>query len=112
MNPVDEPAMRGIKCRYYYKTFPSTRAPQIVGGDPVTRPAGSRTLSNLSPLSLFRLGAIGLALLQPSCSNSTETQSGTFPVVVVTDCGADMDDQFVLVNLLKSPRVDLKGIVA
>ena len=34
------------------------------------------------------------------------------PAVLVTDCGAEVDDQWALAWLLTSPDVDLKGIVA
>ncbi len=33
------------------------------------------------------------------------------PVVVTTDCGASIDDQWALVHMAVSPRIDLKGIV-
>jgi len=33
------------------------------------------------------------------------------PVVVSTDCGAEVDDQWAITHLALSPRIDLKGIV-
>lgn len=33
------------------------------------------------------------------------------PVVLTTDCGCEVDDQFAIAYLMKSPDVDLKGIV-
>ena len=33
------------------------------------------------------------------------------PVVLTTDCGAEVDDQWALVHLALSPELDLKGIV-
>ena len=34
------------------------------------------------------------------------------PVILTTDCGADIDDQFALVYLLESPQIHLLGIVS
>lgn len=33
------------------------------------------------------------------------------PVVLSTDCGADIDDQWALTHLALSPRIDLRGVV-
>jgi len=33
------------------------------------------------------------------------------PVIMATDCGADMDDQWALAHLVLSPEIDLRGVV-
>ena len=37
--------------------------------------------------------------------------SGKIPVILTTDCGADVDDQWSLVHLARSPRVALKAVI-
>jgi len=38
-------------------------------------------------------------------------RSGPRAVVLTTDCGADMDDQWVLAHLAVTPEVDLRGVI-
>src|SRR5436305_14509306 len=33
------------------------------------------------------------------------------PVVLTTDCGAEMDDQWALAHLALSPKIELRGII-
>ena len=39
------------------------------------------------------------------------TTSVPRPVVVTTDCGAEVDDQWALAHLALSPEIALKGVV-
>jgi inosine-uridine nucleoside N-ribohydrolase len=39
------------------------------------------------------------------------TPTGSRPVVVTTDCGADMDDQWAIAHLALSPAIDVRGVV-
>ncbi len=45
---------------------------------------------------------------QPPAANAAEP----IPVILTTDCGADIDDQWALVYLLASPQIHLLGVVS
>lgn len=56
--------------------------------------------------------ALGLAVcLSLSVSSVTAQQKKPRPVVLLTDIGADMDDQWTLAHLALSPEFDLRGVV-
>src|SRR5262245_43460603 len=38
-------------------------------------------------------------------------ENAPLPVVLTTDCGADIDDQWALVHLLLSPELDLRAVI-
>ncbi len=51
------------------------------------------------------VGLLALAFCLPGDA------SGRIPVVVTTDCGVEVDDQWALAHLALSPRIDLRAVV-
>jgi purine nucleosidase len=70
-------------------------------------------LINRSPLQRRLLGIflfVCLLLLAPSSARSSPIQ-GSRPLVITTDCGADMDDQWAIAHASIAPELKLLAIV-
>jgi inosine-uridine nucleoside N-ribohydrolase len=59
--------------------------------------------------------ALSIAAALAGCATGTGVREGALqlrrPVLLTTDTGADMDDQWVLAHLALSPELDLRGVV-
>jgi inosine-uridine nucleoside N-ribohydrolase len=60
---------------------------------------------------MVRIASILLLLTAPVTAYGQERQQQPRPILLATDIGADMDDQWVLAHLVLSTEFDLRGVV-
>lgn len=58
-----------------------------------------------------RVAALAALALLSRVSSGCRAQDSGAPVVLSTDCGADIDDQWALAHLLLSPELDLRAVI-
>jgi hypothetical protein len=81
-----------------------------VGAPPLSQKQGLINRSQLQRRLLGIFLLIGLLLLAPSAARSNPIQRSR-PLVITTDCGVDMDDQWVIAHASLAPELKLLAII-